>query len=349
MSKRIFSFLLILALLLPAAGALAAPVGDGGSETEVDSDIGFRVIPEALNAAYRTRVGDTLRIRLDTKHSPGDRGHEFTLIGDNNLQHGILRFTGERGVYTYHPISPGVETFTFTVTLDGISSEPATVTITVENHEERPLEFVQYRDMVNHWGAYSAGRLATLDLVVGQKADEHHYFYPNKAISRADFLIWLLAVMGIEPTDGASTLYADRDIPQWMVGFVDAGTNHGIIEGVAAGHPHVTSYFYPHKPITRIEAMKMVSMALGVDGHDENLAGLFRDVHEVPSWAKNHVRHLSEIQLITGSQAGNLRPRSNLTRAEAAELLYKAFKEMGQRQQETKLHSSFYHMPMGMK
>ena len=328
MSKRIFSFLLILALLLPTAGALAAPVGEGEQGTEVDSDMYVRIIPEAQNAAYRTRVGETLHIRLGVVHPPVDGGHEFTLIGDESLRHGTLRHTGEGGQYTYHPASPGMERFHFTVTSNGVTSNPATVTITVEGHAEKPLAFLQYRDMVNHWAAFSAGRLASLDLLVGQKADNRYYFYPDKGISRADFLIWLSAVMGIEPTEDASTLFADPDIPPWLAGFVDAATNHGIIEGVAAHHPHITSFFYPHHPITRMEAIKMISLALGVDGHDENLAGLFRDVHEIPSWGKNHVRHLSERMVIVGDQEGNLHPNRNLTRGEAAELLYKAFKDL---------------------
>ena len=326
MYKRIFSCLLILALLLPAMGALAAPAEDMRTETEVDSDIGFRRIPEAENAAYRTQVGEPIRIALRAKNHAEGAAYDYGLIGEQGLRHGSLRPTEDRGVFTYHPATPGVEIFNFTVTSDGLTSEPATVTITIEG--QKPLEFLQYHDMMGHWGAFSAGRLAALDLLVGQKAENRHFFFPDRAISRADFLVWLLAVVGVEPTEGGSHLFADHDIPHWLVGFIDAATHCGIIEGVAAGHPHVTSYFHPNMPITKAEALKMVSLAIGVDGHDDNLAGLFRDVHEIPGWAKNHVRHLSEIKVIVGDQSGNLHPNRNLSRGEAAELLYKAFKEL---------------------
>ena len=325
MSKRMISCLLILVLLLPVTGAMAAPVEDGGSGTEVDSDIGFAVIPEAVDATYTARVGEGLRIVLGVKNRAPDLSYEFNLMGDRNLQHGSLSPTGERGVYNYHPLSPGAETFTFTVTANGITSDPATVNITVTG--QSPPAFLQYRDMVGHWASFAAGRLAILDLVVGQKADSRYYFHPNKAISRGDFLIWLCAVMGIEPTEHANTLYADHDMPGWLVGFIDAATNAGVIEGVPATRPHVTSYFYPRSPITRIEAIAMVSRALGVEGHDENLAGLFQDVEQIPGWGKNHVRHLSEIKVIVGDHKDNLQPNRNLSRGEAAEMLYKAFKE----------------------
>ena len=192
--------------------------------------------------------------------------------------------------------------------------------------EEATDNLLYYRDMPKHWAAHSAGRLGFLDKIVGQQADNRYYFYPEREITRGEFAIWLCAVMDIEPT-AEGTLYADADIPRWMCGFVDAVTEEGIVEGEPASRSEITSYFYPHRPITRIEAIRMLSIALGVDGHDDNLAGLFHDIDAIPGWGKNNVKHLSELKIIVGDR-GYLHPTRHMTRGEAAELLYKAYKEM---------------------
>jgi len=190
------------------------------------------------------------------------------------------------------------------------------------------LPFLQYKDMPDHWASYSAGRLAYLGKLVGMQADNRFFFHPDRGITRGDFLIWLCAVLEIEPTTAVSTLYADPDVPQWMVGFLDAATIAGIIEGTPAADPHRTSYFYPNTPVTRIEAMCMISRILGTDGHDDHLTDLFSDIEEIPAWGKNAVRHLAERQIIVGGHGDYLHPNRNLSRAEGAELLYKALKDM---------------------
>jgi hypothetical protein len=220
----------------------------------------------------------------------------------------------------------GVDTFTYTVSVNGIVSAPATVTITVTPSSVLP--FLQYYDMPTHWAGYSAGRLAILEKIIGQQADNRFYFYPDKGITRGDFVIWLMAVMGIEPLEHTNTIYADEDIPSWLRGFLNAATEEGIIQGEPTESSETTSYFRPNNAITRIEAIRMVSIALGPEGHDDSLDGLFADIADIPGWAKNNVRHLYELDIINGDEDGYLNPGRNLSRGEAAELLYRAYKEL---------------------
>jgi len=301
---------------IPFRGALS-------NGTTMDASLDIGVAPEALDASHVVRAGSAVQISLGVRDRVPGAIYTFTLIGDTNLQHGTLRAGTGVGVFYYDAISAGTDTFQFTVTLNGVTSAPATVTVTVE-----PLDIVFYRDMPTHWAAHSAGRLAFLDMIIGQQADKRFYFFPDRGITRGDFVIWLCAVMGIEPTTNPATLYADTDIPGWMKGFLEAATREGIIQGVPARSPATTSYFFPHNPVTRIEAIRMISIALGVEGHDDDLVGLFHDIAAIPGWGKNNVRHLSELRIITGDPSGNLHPMRNLTRGEAAEMLYRAYKEM---------------------
>jgi len=294
-------------------------------DSTADADLEITVHPEAEDRSYTTRVDESIEITLAVRNPGTDRTYTFQLIGDDNLQHGTLTARTEPGRFTYHATSAGTETFTYTVSVDGIASDPATVTIAVE--EAAVQNYLQYWDMPNHWASFSAGRLAILERIIGMQADHRFYFHPDRGITRGDFLIWLCAALDIEPTQASTTIFADQDIPSWMVGFVDAATNAGIIEGVPAESPALTSFFFPHSPVTRIEAIGMVSRALGVDGHDDDLSDLFLDFESIPGWGKNHVRHLAERQVIVGDGTGHLHPRRNLSRGEAAEMLYKAYKD----------------------
>ena len=292
------------------------------NDEDLTANLVIGVAPEALASAHTVQASHSVRIALGVRNRVEGVNYTFALIGDNNLQHGTLRAGTGAGVFYYDATSTGTDTFQFTVAVNGVTSAPATVTVTVT-----PQEMVFYRDMPSHWAAYSAGRLAFLDKIIGQQADNRYYFFPDRGISRGDFVIWLCAVMGIEPTASPALLYADPDIPGWMAGFLHAATEEGIIQGVPTGNPETTSYFFPHSPVTRIEAIRMISLALGTEGHDDDLIGLFRDISAIPGWGKNNVKHLSELEIIAGDTAGYLHPMRNLTRGEAVEMLYKAYKE----------------------
>ena len=292
------------------------------------ADLIIPVIPEVEDFNYTLEVGETVRVELSLVGGmqTGNR-YLFSMQGQNELTHGTLSpVSGEMGVFVYRADSVGVDTFTYTVSVNGVVSEPATVEITVIPSSALP--FLQYYDMPTHWAGFSAGRLAILEKIIGQQADNRFYFYPDRGITRGDFVIWLMAVMGIEPQEHTNTIYADEDIPSWLRGFLNAATEEGIIQGAPTQNADTTSYFRPHNAITRIEAIRMVSLALGPEGHDDSLEGLFADIDAIPGWAKNNVRHLYELDIINGDDAGFLNPGRNLSRGEAAELLYRAYKEL---------------------
>lgn len=293
----------------------------------LDASLDIAVMPRLADVNHTVEVDKSVRVVLGIPAWAAGERVTISFDGDRNLQHGTLSAVpGELGVLMYHAESVGVDTFTFTMTINGVSSAPTLVTITVEPSSVVP--YLRYYDMPTHWAGFSAGRLATLDKVVGHRVDNRYFFHPDRGITRGDFVVWLLSVVGIEPMEHTNTIFADHDIPSWMRGFLNAATEAGIIEGVAASNPATTSYFFPHNPVTRIEAVRMISQALGVEGHDHDIADLFKDFEQIPSWAKNNVRHLYELDIVRGDGHGYLHPRRNLSRGEAAEMLYRAYKEL---------------------
>ena len=295
-----------------------------GDTLTASLDIG--VMPALANQTHTVEVDQTVRINLGLPQWTAGERVTIAFQGDRDLQHGTLHpVAGEHGAFEYRAISEGVDTFTFTMRIGDVTSAPVQITITVTPSTVIP--FLKYYDMPTHWAGFSAGRLATLDKIVGHRVDNRYFFHPDRGITRGDFVIWLLSVAGIEPTDHTTTIYADPDIPSWMRGFLNAATEAGIIQG-SPGSPATTSYFRPHNAITRIEAIRMISMAIGVEGHGDNLTGLFNDIAAIPGWARNNVRHLHELEIIRGDGQGNLHPLRNLSRGEAAEMLYRAHKEL---------------------
>ena len=298
------------------------------NDDDLSATLVIEVTAEISDFNYTLEVGETVRVELSGLGATQAGNRVLVALqGQDNLQYGTLTpVPGELGVFIYSAESVGVDTFTYTVSVNGVVSAPATVTITVTPSSVLP--FLQYYDMPTHWAGYSAGRLAILEKIIGLQADSRFFFYPERGITRGDFVIWLMAAMDIEPTEHTNTIYADTDIPSWMRGFLNAATEEGVIQGTPTEYPGTTSYFLPHDPISRIEAMRMVSMALGPEGHDDNLEGLFHDIELIPGWAKNNVRHLYERDIINGDPSGYLHPMRNLSRGEAAELLYRAYKDM---------------------
>jgi len=296
-----------------------------GDTLTASLDIG--VMPALTDQTHTVEAGKTVRVNLGIPQWTA--GERFTLSfqGDRDLEHGTLHaIPGEHGVFEYRATSEGTDSFTFTIRIGDVTSAPTRVTLTVTPSSIQP--HLNYYDMPTHWAGYSAGRLATLDKIVGHRVDNRYFFHPDRGITRGDFVVWLLSVAGIEPTDHTTTIYADTDIPTWMRGFLNAATEANIIQGAPAGSPGTTNYFFPNTAITRIEAIRMISQALGVEGHGDNLTGLFNDIAQIPNWARNNVRHLHELEIIQGDGHGNLHPRRNLSRGEAAEMLYKTHKEL---------------------
>ncbi|MCL2842661.1 MAG: S-layer homology domain-containing protein [Oscillospiraceae bacterium] len=327
MKRKILLCLLVLALLLPAGSAVAVTaMGD----VRVTADHGQNVT--LTTAAFL----DSLQI------DPGDHGIAVVSIAFPTLPPAETAVIRQGGTdypadteVTVGEISRGglqiraaeSVTIPFRATLDNAGTLTANLVIDVQAVNAEPPEILHYRDMASHWAAYAAGRLAVLDKVVGQQVDHRYFFFPDSEITRGDFVVWLCSVMGMEPAGEGHTLYADPDTPGWLGGYLNAATEAGIIQGSPAGCPAVTSYFNPHHPVTRIEAIRMVSIALGVEGHDDDLSGLFADMGDVPGWGKNHVRHLAERRIINGDSAGYLHPQRTLRRGEAAEMLYRLYRE----------------------
>jgi hypothetical protein len=144
-------------------------------------------------------------------------------------------------------------------------------------------------------------------------------FRPEEKISRVDFVAALLKVLG-----------NDQAKITKKVSFSDvakSGADHDAIArsqqiGLVYGYPDGT--FRPQGNILRDEAQSVISH-ITIDGAvNNNIVSKYSDANKVPNWAKKiYAKTLSYGIYVNHPNENELRPTEDLTRAEAAVLLYR--------------------------
>lgn len=138
-------------------------------------------------------------------------------------------------------------------------------------------------------------------------------FEPDKTITRAEFITILDRTLNLEPVNNDIPSYSDISKNQWFYGWVEAGTNVGIIEG------RDSNKFDPYKSITREEAAALLVRALKQQTVNVSSGSLpFHDATRTSSWAASYVMTAYKLGLIVGDTSQNFRPTDPITRQETA-------------------------------
>ncbi len=237
------------------------------------------------------------------------------VVADTDLDK--LSFTPATGFvgstfFDWEPSNPAgagkISTVTITVTEPAVVTPPA-------------ITPMPYADLENHWANYSAGMLGKLGLIIGEEMQDKFYFYPDKTMNRAEFILFTNATMDIAPKAGTSP-FKDK-LPSWIVEPANAAHDAGILSGISENGQLMMK---PFKNLTRMEAIKMLDNAIGVPDVSPSAAKDFTDEAKIPAWGKKSAQNLAAYGIIKGDSKGNLNPSANITRAEAAEMLYQTYK-----------------------
>ena len=149
-------------------------------------------------------------------------------------------------------------------------------------------------------------------------------FRPEDKISRVDFVAALLKVLG------QSNAAIVADVPYSDV--AKSGADHDAIArsqqiGLVYGYPDGT--FRPNGSILRDEAQSVISHITFDGTVDNSIVSKFSDAKKIPNWAKNvYAKTLSYGIYVNHPNEKELRPTEDLTRAEAAVLLYRLSKKL---------------------
>jgi len=162
----------------------------------------------------------------------------------------------------------------------------------------------------SHWSYPAVSALSSANIISGYDAST---FQPSNNITRAEFTKLVCASFGI-PSLKAD--FADVAADSWYNGFVGGATSYGIVSGYG-------DTFGPNDNITRQDAAVIVYRALKNEEIILNGSADFEDKRDIALYALTAVGAFKEYGILTGDGT-NFYPQNNITRAEAAQLLYKA-------------------------
>ena len=171
-----------------------------------------------------------------------------------------------------------------------------------------------FEDMENaSWASESVGALYKRNIISGRTAKS---FDPSGLVTREEFAkMAVLAFVGKADTSSCGF----EDVSGWSVPYVATAFSKGIIQGMS------DKEFAPYGNITREQAATIIARAMENSGFKfEKEPAEFDDDDSVSDWAKESVGALAGEEIINGREDGLFCPGENMTRAEAAKLIYTA-------------------------
>lgn len=178
-----------------------------------------------------------------------------------------------------------------------------------------------FYDTSEHWAENIISYLCRNKIINGEKTSSGYIFNPNKSMTRAEFTVMITNYLGENTADYEDVVlpYKDADkIPLWAKGSFKALYKLGIVNGVTYADGSVCSNYSEN--ITRQEAATIISRILpdkifksDIDSSDKN---------EISEWAYEGLSKLKTIGAIGGYEDDTIRPVRNITKAEAAKILF---------------------------
>jgi len=163
------------------------------------------------------------------------------------------------------------------------------------------------------WAADPIAFLADVGVVLGTGNGK---FNPNKSITRADFVLMVARAFELS---GGSSSFPDVQPGAYYYAAVVAAKALGIIQGSGG-------YFHPNAALTRQDAMVILKKTADVLGiklpTNKGSLSQFADADKIADYAVEAAQALVAAGVINGSD-GKLNPRSSISRAEMATVLYR--------------------------
>ncbi len=223
----------------------------------------------------------------------------------------------ENGSFLYTPKKNkvGVDSFTFTAADPaGNVSREATVTVQIL----KPTDSTQYTDTVGNSCRFAAEWMGNTGLFVGEKVAGEACFYPEKNVSRGEFLAMVVQALEI-PIQEVSDMSLPEDTPQWLKPYLAAAMRSGL----TAGLPETENgSFLADEAITGAEAAVMLQNALDLSISQQTMVSASEEAavteaqEEIPAWASVSLTAMSENGI-------DLNATAPLTRADAAQVMYR--------------------------
>lgn len=167
-----------------------------------------------------------------------------------------------------------------------------------------------FSDTKGHWAEEYITFCSKKGMIKGY--DDNTY-RPQANITRAETAALLVRLFGLK--ESSSQIFTDVPSDSWYGSFVAAAYENDIIQGD-------NGLYRPDEKISRQDIAVMLNRALSRRGISLSGTAVFDDSSYIADYAKESVGVLASNGVINGSD-GKFRPLDNLTRAEAAALIYR--------------------------
>ncbi|MDY3929423.1 MAG: S-layer homology domain-containing protein [Clostridia bacterium] len=144
-------------------------------------------------------------------------------------------------------------------------------------------------------------------------------FAPQNNLTREQAAKIIVEAFNYEKPMSVSGVFEDTERDSWYFDYVMSAYEKGVINGIDP----VT--FGVGKDITRQDFAVMLYRAVGADNIAEECT--YFDSSDIAQYAKNAVSYFSKIGIINGYNDNTFKPYNNITRAEAAKMIYSLYSE----------------------
>lgn len=191
---------------------------------------------------------------------------------------------------------------------------------TVEG-EDYDNGFVDIKD--SHWAKSYITYMNNFGIINGIKENGKIYFKPQNNVTRGQFAVMIANATGVDldEYEDAELKFDDADsIADWCAPHIQALCSMGIMNGKENNGKLI---FDPNAPLTRAEAITVISRLIPDNVKTEEKT--FADSKSIPTWSKNAFNKLASLGIINGYSDNTIKPKNNITRAEAVKLIYSIY------------------------
>lgn len=181
------------------------------------------------------------------------------------------------------------------------------------------VETSSYSDAQNHWAKDYLEALNKNGILKGY---EDGTVKPDFGVTREEMAVLLTRILGVsEKASTGMMAYTDHsDIQSYAREAVYVLSDMGIYKGYDDGS------FMPQNILTREEIMLLFSRILSkIDAKEI----AFTDSGDISLWAYNAIQQLCAYGIVSGYPDGSVKPGADVTRGEAAVMIYKLLYRMG--------------------
>jgi len=180
----------------------------------------------------------------------------------------------------------------------------------------------------DYWAAEFIDDLVARGYVDGYPQDDDTFTYePESKITRAELTKLVVVCLDLELIDDYDgSEFADwADVADWAKPYIGAAVEAGILLGSKEADG---VYLLPDDNITREEMIAMVVRALRANVPGDGVSDA-ADRGDVSNWARDEVAFACNNGLINLDASGNINPRTDAKRSEAAMILSKMLEFLG--------------------